>query len=400
MRSIKKSTARELMVWLVLSADLRTGSTGATLTITASKNGGAFAAITPTVTERGNGWYSLLLTTSHTDTLGDLALHITAPLSEPIDCVNEVVAYDPQDATALGLSYLAGPVIRYNTAQAGGASTITLDAAASAVSATYAYEQITIVSGTGAGQSRSIYIYNGATKVATVNLAWTTVPDATSVYMICAAPAVYEGIVASNYYGYYLPIMYQAMIGLEGTAAAGGASTITFPVAGSAVNDYYIDQSIRITSGTGLSQTRRITGYVGATKVATVDRPWATVPDATSVFKLVTISSGPLQIADAVPDAVWDSLMTSNMVAGSMGEAMRLMLGLTQNNFMLDSATYSGTDLTDARIRIFADAAGVAAATVGGVFGDEDEVAGYTIAATYASAGKISGYKVSRLVLA
>lgn len=41
-----------------------TGKTGLTLTITASKDGAAFGAITPTVTERGNGWYNLALTSS------------------------------------------------------------------------------------------------------------------------------------------------------------------------------------------------------------------------------------------------------------------------------------------------------------------------------------------------
>lgn len=85
MEPLKQSTARNLMVFLVDSADHVTGKTGLTLTITASKDGGAFGSISPTVTERGNGWYNVALTGTHTDTLGDLALHITATNADPCD---------------------------------------------------------------------------------------------------------------------------------------------------------------------------------------------------------------------------------------------------------------------------------------------------------------------------
>lgn len=74
------------------SSDHVTGKAGLTLTITASKDGGAFASIVPDVTERGNGWYSAALTATHTDTLGDLALHITAPGSDPSDVMCRIVA--------------------------------------------------------------------------------------------------------------------------------------------------------------------------------------------------------------------------------------------------------------------------------------------------------------------
>lgn len=73
---------------------------------------------------------------------------------------------------------------RIATAQAGGASSITLDASASATNDLYKYGIITILSGTGAAQSRQISAYNGSSKVATVSLAWTTQPDATSVFAL------------------------------------------------------------------------------------------------------------------------------------------------------------------------------------------------------------------------
>lgn len=73
---------------------------------------------------------------------------------------------------------------RSNTAAAGGASTITLDAGASADDDIYNGSTITITSGTGAGQSRIISDYNGTTQVATVSVAWTTPPNNTSVFSI------------------------------------------------------------------------------------------------------------------------------------------------------------------------------------------------------------------------
>ena len=80
--------------------------------------------------------------------------------------------------TALG-------VVRRNTAQAGSATSITLDSGAT-VDVTNGI--IYIVSGTGAGQFRSITAYNTSTKVATV-ATWGTNPDNTSVFAIFAGSA-------------------------------------------------------------------------------------------------------------------------------------------------------------------------------------------------------------------
>lgn len=76
--------------------------------------------------------------------------------------------------------------IRIGTAQAGGASSITLDASASATNDLYNYALVKIISGTGAGQTRQISDYNGSSKVATVSLAWTTQPSSDSVFVLDA----------------------------------------------------------------------------------------------------------------------------------------------------------------------------------------------------------------------
>lgn len=73
------------------------------------------------------------------------------------------------------------------TAQAGAAGTITLAADASASANYYSSPRqciVAIVSGTGSGQQRKITAYNGGTKVATTDSNWSTIPDATSAYVV------------------------------------------------------------------------------------------------------------------------------------------------------------------------------------------------------------------------
>lgn len=73
-----------------------------------------------------------------------------------------------------------------------------------------------------------------------------------------------------------------------GTAQAGTSTTITLKAASSASNNYYNGLYVTITGGTGSGQIRIVESYVGATKVATVDRAWTTPPDNTSTYSLTS----------------------------------------------------------------------------------------------------------------
>jgi len=78
---------------------------------------------------------------------------------------------------------------RLGTAQAGGNTSITLDAGASSDSTSYVGYECFLYGGTGGGlpgtgQARFITAYNGSTKVATVDRAWGTNPDATTKYIL------------------------------------------------------------------------------------------------------------------------------------------------------------------------------------------------------------------------
>src|SRR3990167_2442587 len=88
-------------------------------------------------------------------------------------------------ATGLDIDGVLGQhVMRFNTATAGGASSITLDASASATNDYYNGALIMLVGGTGAGQARTITDYVGSTLVATVNKSWATNPASGSVFAI------------------------------------------------------------------------------------------------------------------------------------------------------------------------------------------------------------------------
>lgn len=90
---------------------------------------------------------------------------------------------------------LAQHIIRVGTAQAGAATSITLDASASAIDDFYKLCLIHLVDGTGANQSRLMTGYNGTSKVATVYPAWKTNPDNTSVFRILPASESEGGVI-------------------------------------------------------------------------------------------------------------------------------------------------------------------------------------------------------------
>lgn len=96
MEPLVQNTAKNILIWMADSADHVSGKTGLTLTITCSKAAGAFNSITPTVTERSYGWYQLALTSSHIDTPGNFALHITGTGADPTDYINDVIGWDPK----------------------------------------------------------------------------------------------------------------------------------------------------------------------------------------------------------------------------------------------------------------------------------------------------------------
>lgn len=160
-------------------------------------------------------------------------------------------------------------IVTFGRAQGAGTGNnqIQLATDASAVDGSYDPSMVFIVTGTGAGQTRLVLQYDGTSKIATVDRNWKVNPDTTSEYRIVA----HAGREHVN----------------EGLAQAGGASTITLNTLASTDNNAYNNQLVFLRSGTGEDQVRFVSSYVGATKVATVDRAWDVVPDSTTGYVIL-----------------------------------------------------------------------------------------------------------------
>jgi hypothetical protein len=74
---------------------------------------------------------------------------------------------------------------------------------------------------------------------------------------------------------------------ITGTGQAGGSTTsIKLAAGASAVDDFYTGMTVTLTAGTGNGQAGEIIAYVGSTKMATIAKAWAVVPDATSGYSI------------------------------------------------------------------------------------------------------------------
>ena len=121
------------------------------------------------------------------------ALSISTSLCADITSLTKTDAVT--DVSSSPIIYPADTTIYIGKAQNGGASTITLDALVVQASQTYFNGMtIYIVSGTGATQTAYVTTtgnnWDNTTKILTVSAAWTTPPDATSLYHISTSLAL------------------------------------------------------------------------------------------------------------------------------------------------------------------------------------------------------------------
>jgi hypothetical protein len=310
---IKKNTGSQYVyVMLFSGADTVTTPTIAAGDFKLSIDDGAEAnpGTLPAETPASSGWVKCALSADETngdvlklrwhDAAGDewddggITIRTSTVTLEDVPTADEAadaVWDEVLTSAAHDVNYSAGQRLRYMiltgaAATAGSANSITLAATESATDNIFNENIISIVSGTGAGQTRLIAEYNGTTKVATVDKAWNISPAAGSVYEILP----FSSILLSDH----------------GIATGGAAGTITLATTASATDDIYIGSVIYISSGTGAGQIRLITDYNGTTKVAAVSDNWTTNPAAGSVYKILPVGRS---IVDSMSDdanaAVW-----------------------------------------------------------------------------------------------
>ena len=196
---------------------------------------------------------------------------------------------------------------------------IILDTEASTLDGAYDPALIAIVAGTGAGQTRGIIQYEGSIRTATVDRTWRVLPDDTSEYVIYAWP----GREHVN----------------EGLALGGTSNTITLNAGASSIDGAYIGQTVFIRSGLGSDQSRQVVGYVGTTKLASVNSPWDTVPDTTSGY--VMLGNQNHTLAEIYAYQILPGL--------TVGDALTVIKRLTENKVTRDGdiiTIYEEDDVT------------------------------------------------------
>ncbi len=236
-RKQSDSSARKILIKMVLSSDHLTAATSKTVTVNISKNGGSFGAAGGSVAELSGGFYHYTPSSTDLNTLGELVLVASATDCDNYEDKYVVVPYDVFDCIDGNTTKFGGTAGTFssgrpevNTTHLAGTSQTARDIGAS----------VLLSNGVGTGQ---ISLSSG------------------NVSLVPAA-----SIVISQF-----------------TASAGASSSVTMsPVLG-LPDDTIRGGALKIISGTGSGQYRRISGYNNTTGVISVAPNWVTTPDATSV---------------------------------------------------------------------------------------------------------------------
>jgi parallel beta-helix repeat protein len=124
----------------------------------------------------------------------------------------------------------------------------------------------------------------------------------------------------------------------QGTAQSGGTNTITLASGASSLNGDYVGKFVHISGGTGNGQIKSITAYDGTSKVATLDSNWATIPDATTSYKISGGESTNIIIDGVISD---NSRRQGMSIVGAKGVNVRSST-FSNTNGMSDAS--SGLD--------------------------------------------------------
>lgn len=206
------------------------------------------------------------------------------------------------------------------TAQAGAATTITLNTNASSTNNFYDGHLIMIVAGTGAGQARVIRSYAGGTRIATVRT-WVTNPDATSEYVIL--PLDDESTIDG--------IWDEDVVAAHATSQTAG---LLLNVLGGAIAARSFNPTLNALLGVpDTAVTDTVAGQVWEELLAS----HTTVNTMGEVMN--TIASGGAPSAAAIADAVWDEVLTSGHAVANSAAVILTALNLTgrSNNPTLDA---------------------------------------------------------------
>lgn len=285
---LRKSTTATLKVGPIVNSTTGAPETGLTITqadVRLSKNGANIAQKTEatSATHDENGYYDVPIDATDTNTEGRLQGHI-------LESGTLVAEFDYMVMSQAAYDFLYGSTALPVNVTAMAAGVVTAAAIA-----------------TGAIDADAI-----------------ATDAVTEIQAGLATAAAVDAV--DNFLDTELAAITAALIIRENTAQAGAAGSITLDASASAVTDFYKNQAIVITSGTGVGQIRFVSAYNGTTKVATVNENWATTPDNTSVFKVTSARALDAMLSVAgITDAVFDEPQAGHDTAGTIGWMIRQM---------------------------------------------------------------------------
>ena len=276
----QSDTTYPLFFLMVDSTDHVTGKTGLTPTVTLSKNGGAFASASGSVSEVGNGLYKVAGNATDSNTVGELWVHATATGADPTDTSYTIVAYDPFDSVRLGLTAIPNATPGSN----GGLPTTNASNEARAI--VYAYNSgMTPLQPTVAGRTLDVTATGAAgidwanieNPMTTVGLTNTTISTGQSVLITQGTGtgelSVSAGVIKADVTAYSAgtaplqPTVGGRTIDVTATGAVGidwsniENATTTVGLTGTTISS---SQSVLLTSGTGAGQLNVTSGVVKA----------------------------------------------------------------------------------------------------------------------------------------
>jgi hypothetical protein len=336
---IKNTAYRHYFHYWKTDSTMLTSITGPDTEV--SKDGGTFTDCTNEFTEIGTSGPGYIDLTSTEMNADSVVIKSTCTNTGAVPYIYYLYPEEAGDIRA-NLTPLDTLVMHSGTAQAGGASTITLASGATATDDLYKGEMVKIYSGTGAGQVRVIIGYVGTTKVATVGRAWLVSPDATSIYAVMAiqSPPLDANLGVKLWTGTSAGMVNVA----SGKVPATIASTdVTGNVAADlqTIKTQAVTAAAGVTFPTSIASPTNITAATGVTLTATTGLGNQTANITGNLSGSVGSVTGAVgSVATAGNEAIADAVINRNIQGGSnTGRTVRQALAALRNKVVVSGGT-------------------------------------------------------------
>ena len=350
---LKQSTAYTVNFFMADATDGFTAEPGLTITVNISKAGAAFGAAGGTVTEIANGFYKIALSTTDTNTLGDLTFRCTGT-----GCRDTIFNYQVFAASIDDLVRSSTPANALNV-DASNAAKVQSGTGAGQISLSSG--QVIVQPGTGTGQ---LDLTSGRIKADTVfwNASAVAAPDTAGYPKVTIKNGTGTGEVALTSGAVALTAAAVQSIWDALTAALTTANSIGKKLADWTLGaDNKVLLSTSAHTGAVIPTVTALTNDAGITQ-AGADKVWASATRTLTGLTGFVLSAAGVQ-------AIWDALTSALTTAGSVGKKLAdLSIG------------------TDNRVKVSADAhtagAAVASVTAAVTVGTNNDKTGYALSST------------------